>query len=70
MLMLADEVDPDRTRLLMADFDGRALSYASPAHRFATRLEQLQHNLALLVAYGLVARPSTGACCMRSPPTS
>jgi hypothetical protein len=55
MLMLTDEADPDRTRLLMAGFDGRALSYASPAHRFATRRERLQHDLALLVAYGLVA---------------
>ena len=55
MLMLTDEADPDRTRLLMAGFDGRALSYASPAHRFATRRERLQHDLALLLAYGLVA---------------
>jgi hypothetical protein len=53
MLVLTDEADPDRTRLLMAGFDGRALSYASPAHRFATRRERLQHDLALLVAYGL-----------------
>jgi hypothetical protein len=55
LLVLTDEADPDRTRLLMAGFDGRALSYASPAHRFATRRERLQHDLALLVAYGLVA---------------
>jgi hypothetical protein len=55
MLVLTDEADPDRTRLLMAGFDGRALSYASPAHRFATRRERLQHDMALLVAYGLVA---------------
>jgi len=55
MLVVTDEADPDRTRLLMAGFDGRALSYASPAHRFATRRERLQHDLALLVAYGLAA---------------
>ena len=55
MLMLTDEADPDRTRLLMAGFYGRALSYASPAHRFASRRERLQHDLALLVAYGLAA---------------
>jgi len=55
MLVLTDPADPDRTRLLMAGFDGRALSYASPAHRFATRRERLQHDLALLVTYGLVA---------------
>jgi hypothetical protein len=55
MLVLTDEEDRDRKRLLMAGFDGRALSYASPTHRFTTRRERLQHDLALLVAYGLVA---------------
>lgn len=55
LLMLTDEDDPDRTRLLLAGFDGRALSYASPSHRFTGRRERLQHDLALLVAYGLAA---------------
>ncbi|MEX5709100.1 ABC-three component system middle component 2 [Parafrankia sp. FMc6] len=55
LLVLTDEIDPDRKRLLMAGFDGRALSYASPAHRFTTRRERLRHDLALLVAYGLAA---------------
>lgn len=55
MLVLTAAEDADRKRLLMAGFDGRALSYASPAHRFTTRRERLQHDLALLVAYGLVA---------------
>jgi len=55
LLVLTDENDADRKRLLMAGFDGRALIYASPAHRFTTRRERLQHDLALLVAYGLVA---------------
>ncbi|MCP2297578.1 hypothetical protein APR11_004013 [Nocardia amikacinitolerans] len=55
LLVLTDENDADRKRLLMAGFDGRALSYASPAHRFTTRRERLQHDLALLIAYGLVA---------------
>jgi hypothetical protein len=55
LLVVTDEDAADRKRLLMAGFDGRALSYASPAHRFTTRREQLQHDLALLVAYGLVA---------------
>lgn len=55
LLVLTDENDPERKRLLMAGFDGRALSYASPAHRFTTRRERLQHDLALLVAYGLAA---------------
>ncbi|WP_329072770.1 ABC-three component system middle component 2 [Amycolatopsis sp. NBC_01480] len=55
LLVLTDEDDSDRKRLLMAGFDGRALSYASPAHRFTTRRERLQHDLALLVAYDLVS---------------
>ncbi|WP_431969598.1 ABC-three component system middle component 2 [Nocardia sp. bgisy134] len=55
LLVLTDENDADRKRLLLAGFDGRALSYASPAHRFTTRRERLQHDLALLIAYGLVA---------------
>lgn len=55
LLVFTDEDDTDRRRLLMAGFDGRALSYASPAHRFTTRRERLQHDLALLIAYGLVA---------------
>jgi hypothetical protein len=55
LLVLTEEDNPDRRRLLMAGFDGRALSYASPAHRFTTRRERIQHDLALLVAYGLVA---------------
>ncbi|MGY2059330.1 ABC-three component system middle component 2 [Nocardia gipuzkoensis] len=55
LLVLTDEDGADRKRLLMAGFDGRALSYASPAHRFTTRRERLQHDLALLIAYGLVA---------------
>jgi hypothetical protein len=55
LLVITDEDDADRKRLLMAGFDGRALNYASPAHRFTTRRERLQHDLALLVSYGLVA---------------
>ncbi|MFI6098226.1 ABC-three component system middle component 2 [Lentzea sp. NPDC051213] len=55
LLVVTYEDDADRKRLLMAGFDGRALIYASPAHRFTTRRERLQHDLALLVAYGLVA---------------
>ncbi len=55
LLVFTDENDPNRKRLLMAGFDGRALSYASPAHRFTTRRERLRHDLALLVAYGLAA---------------
>jgi hypothetical protein len=53
LLMASADDDPDRLALLIAGFDDRALSYASPAQRFATRRERLQHDLALLVAYGL-----------------
>ncbi|WP_179443447.1 ABC-three component system middle component 2 [Rhodococcus sp. ACPA1] len=53
-LLVVTEDDPDRMALLMAGFDRRALHYASPTHRFTTRRERLQHDLALLVSYGLV----------------
>ncbi|KXF53098.1 hypothetical protein AXA44_45210 [Rhodococcus sp. SC4] len=55
LLVVTDDDDPDRMALLMAGFDSRALHYASPTHRFTTRRERLQHDLALLVSYGLVA---------------
>lgn len=55
LLVITDKNDADRKRLLVAGFDGRALSYASPAHRFTTSRERLQHDLALLIAYGLAA---------------
>lgn len=54
LLVANDVVAADRTRLLLAGFDGRALSYASPSQRFVSRRERLQHDLVLLVAYGLV----------------
>ena len=45
--------DPAHGRLLMAGFDPSSLSYASPGQRFSSRRERLQHDLALLVSYGL-----------------
>jgi hypothetical protein len=45
----------DRARLHRASFDECQLSYASTGSRFANRRQRLQHDLALLVAYGLVA---------------
>ncbi|WP_197048572.1 ABC-three component system middle component 2 [Streptosporangium roseum] len=60
LLMASAEDDPDRLSLQLAGFDDRALSYASPAQRFATRRERLQHDLALLIAYGLVATSVRG----------
>lgn len=40
--------------LVLAGFDSRSLSYQSSAQRFSSRRERLQHDLAVLVAYGLV----------------
>jgi hypothetical protein len=40
--------------LVLAGFDSRNLSYQSSAQRFSSRRERLQHDLAMLVAYGLL----------------
>lgn len=45
----------ERARLHRASFDERQLSYASTGSRFANRRRQLQHDFALLIAYGLAA---------------
>ena len=55
LLMITDENDPDRNKLIMSGFDGHALSYASPSQRFTSRRERLQHDLALLASYGLAS---------------
>jgi hypothetical protein len=60
LLMASADDDPDRFELLMAGFDDRALSYASSAQRFTTRRERLQHDLALLLAYGLATTAVRG----------
>jgi hypothetical protein len=49
----------DRARLHRAAFNEGQLSYASTGSRFANRRQRLQHDLALLVAFGLV-EPRTG----------
>jgi hypothetical protein len=60
-LLLAREWnDPDRPGLLLAGFDDLALAYASPAQRFVTGQLQLPHDLAGLLALGLVNRTITG----------
>ncbi|MDO3400948.1 hypothetical protein QWI29_12985 [Mycolicibacterium neoaurum] len=61
LLMVTDEDDPDRNRLIMSGFDGRALSYASPSQRFTSRRERLQHDLARLASYGLVGVRVSGS---------
>ena len=45
----------DRLALRLAGFSNRQLSYASTGQRFASRRRRLQHDLSLLLAYGLVA---------------
>jgi hypothetical protein len=40
-------------QLHQASFDERQLSYASTGSRFANRRKRLQHDVALLIAYGL-----------------
>ena len=42
-----------QARLHHASFDERQLSYASTGSRFANRRKRLQHDVALLVSYGL-----------------
>lgn len=50
----------DRLALRLAGFSNRQLSYASTGQRFVSRRRRLQHDLSLLVAYGLAAVDSTG----------
>lgn len=45
--------------LVLAGFDSRNLSYQSSAQRFSSRRERLQHDLATLLAYGLVSAGAT-----------
>jgi hypothetical protein len=56
----ADDDHAARADLHAAGFDERQLSYASTGARFANRRQRLQHDVALLVAYGLVFPRTTG----------
>lgn len=58
--MIDEANSRDRARLHRASFDESQLSYASTGSRFANRRQRLQHDLAILVAYGLVAPRSGG----------
>lgn len=59
--VIVDQEDTrDRARLHQAAFDERQLTYASSGSRFANRRKRLQHDCALLVAYGLAERRSDG----------
>ena len=50
----------DRLDLRLAGFTDRQLSYASTGQRFASRRRRLQHDLSLLLAYGLAVVESRG----------
>jgi hypothetical protein len=50
----------DRLRLRLAGFTDHQLSYASTGQRFASRRRKLQHDLALLLACGVVAIDALG----------
>jgi len=56
----SDRDADDRLALRLAGFSNRQLSYASTGQRFASRRRRLQHDLSLLVAYGLVTIASNG----------
>lgn len=53
-LVFARDTD-QHEMLVLSGFDSRNLSYQSSAQRFSSRRERLQHDLATLLAYGLVA---------------
>jgi hypothetical protein len=55
LLLAREDTDPDRLPLLMTGFDDRGIAYASVAHRYVTHRTRTPQDLALLVAYGLVA---------------
>jgi hypothetical protein len=68
LLVASGEADPDRTALLLAGFDDRALSYASPAQRYAGELLRLPHDVTQLVAYGLATCEPRGRIRYRLTP--
>jgi hypothetical protein len=52
--LVIPETEKAFDRLRLAGFGAHSLTYAAPGQRFATRRSRLQHDIALLVAYGLV----------------
>ena len=50
----------DRLTLRLAGFSNRQLSYASTGQRFTSRRRRLQHDLSVLVTYGLITIRSDG----------
>ena len=50
----------DRLTLRLAGFSSQQLSYAATGQRFASRRRRLQHDLSLLLAYGIVRISDSG----------
>lgn len=53
--LVIDDGSPDATRLILAGFSPKPLTYAAPGQRFATRRSRLLSDLASMVSMGLVA---------------
>jgi hypothetical protein len=53
-LLLFAEDAPERRELILAGFDPRSFSYHSSSQRFTNRRARIQHDLAHLLARGLV----------------
>ncbi|MFD0748300.1 ABC-three component system middle component 2 [Phytohabitans flavus] len=69
LLLAREESDPDRTRLRLAGFDDRALSYSSVVQRYVTRRQRIPDDLAWLITYGLVTVVVDGRVRHRLTPT-
>jgi hypothetical protein len=62
-IVVSGETDADRSdrlTLRMAGFSDQQLSYASSGERFVSRRKRIQHDMSLLVAYGIVTIGETG----------
>jgi hypothetical protein len=60
-LLLFGEDAPERRELLLAGFDPRTFSYHSSSQRFTSRRARIQHDLAQLIARGVVTATRDGA---------
>jgi DNA-binding transcriptional ArsR family regulator len=59
--LLFDENSTQRRTLLLAGFDPSTLSYHSSSQRFTNRRQRMQHDLAQLLARGLVDAKAEGS---------
>jgi hypothetical protein len=60
-LLLFDEESNERRELLLAGFDPRTFSYHSASQRFTNRRGRIQHDLAHLLARGVVSVATEGS---------